>query len=155
MWCWWPSHIKPHQVSYESVAALSIETFHSADDISFPTIRPEYNGALAAFNRHNARLACDYDVRCSAGGHPKSSLIRRAIYEAVEPLSMERFHSAEEMSFPNIRTEYNGAPAAFNRHNARLACDYDVRCSAGGHPKSSLIRSAIRDCSTAVNGKIP
>ena len=39
---------------------------------------------------------------------------------------MERFHSAEEMSFPTIRTEYNGAPAAFNRHNARLACDYDV-----------------------------
>ena len=84
--------------------------------MSFPTIRTEYNGALAAFNRHNARLACDYDVRCSAGGHPKSSLIRSAIYEAVAPLSMERFHSAEEMSFPTIRTEYNVVVAAFNRH---------------------------------------
>ena len=123
---WLPSQIKSHQDTYEAVAPLSIERFHSADDMSFPTIRTDYNGALAAFNRHNARLACDYDVRCSAGGHPKSSLIRRAIYEAVAPLSMERFHSAEEMSFPTIRTEYNGALAPFNRHNAGVACDETV-----------------------------
>eukprot|EP00986_Skeletonema_menzelii_P014136 scaffold8960_cov154-Skeletonema_menzelii.AAC.3 len=78
MWCWWPSQIKPHQDIYEAVALLSIERFHSAEDLSFPTIGTEYNGALAPFNRHNAGVACDYDVRCGAGGHPKSSLIRSA-----------------------------------------------------------------------------
>ena len=57
MWSWWPSQIEPHQVSYEAVAPLSIDTFHSAEDMSFPTIRTEYNGALAAFNRHNAAVA--------------------------------------------------------------------------------------------------
>ena len=78
MWCWWPSQIKikSHQVSYEAVAPLSLETFHSAEDMSFPTIGAEYNGALAPFNRHNAGVAYDEDGRCGAGGHSKSSLIR-------------------------------------------------------------------------------
>ena len=58
--CWWPSQITLHQDTYEAVAPLSIETFHSAEDImSFPTIRTDFNGALAAFNRHNAAVACD------------------------------------------------------------------------------------------------
>ena len=76
MQCWWPSQIKPHQDTYEAVAPLSRETFHSAEQMSFLTIRTEYNGALAPFNRHNAAVTYDEDVRCGDGGNPKSSLIR-------------------------------------------------------------------------------
>ena len=54
----WPSQIDTHQVSYEAVAPLSSETFRSAEDMSFPTIRTEYNGALAPFNRHDADVSC-------------------------------------------------------------------------------------------------
>ncbi len=61
---WWPSQIKPHQDTYEAVAPLSIERFHSAEDMSFPTIRTDYNGALAPFNRHNAGVAYDDDMIC-------------------------------------------------------------------------------------------
>ena len=78
MLCWWPSQIKPHQDSYEAVAPLSIERFHSAEDMSFPTIGTEYNGVLAAFNRHITGVAYDEVVRCGAGGRPKSGLIRTA-----------------------------------------------------------------------------
>ena len=39
MWCSWPAQIKPHQVSYEAVSPPTIERFHSAEDMSFPTIR--------------------------------------------------------------------------------------------------------------------
>ncbi len=35
---------------------------HSAEDMSFPTIGAEYNGALAPVNRHNAGVGYDENV---------------------------------------------------------------------------------------------
>ena len=55
----WPSQIDTRQDTYEAVALLLRETFDSAEAMSFPTIRTEYNGALAPFNRHDADVACD------------------------------------------------------------------------------------------------
>jgi hypothetical protein len=42
---------------YEAVATLLRKRFLSAEDVSFPTIAPEYNGSLAASNRHDAGVA--------------------------------------------------------------------------------------------------
>ena len=52
MLCWQPSQIKPHQVSYANVAWLMCQIFHSAEDMSFPTIGADYIGPLAAFICH-------------------------------------------------------------------------------------------------------
>ncbi len=59
MWSWWPSQMGPHQVSYVDVAQLIHKRFHSAEDMSFPTIGTDYNGPSAPFNRHITGMAYD------------------------------------------------------------------------------------------------
>ena len=51
------AQIDTHQTMYEAVATLLRKRFLSAEDVSFPTIAPEYNGSLAASNRHDAGVA--------------------------------------------------------------------------------------------------
>ena len=46
------SKIGHHQVSYEAVTSLTSETFRSAEGMYLPTITANWNGPLAAFNRH-------------------------------------------------------------------------------------------------------
>ena len=43
-----PVQIGPHQVSYVAVATLIVICFAFGEDMSFPTIGPNYNGPLQA-----------------------------------------------------------------------------------------------------------
>ena len=49
----------PHQVSYVDVAQLLQRTLVGAEDVSFPTIRAEYNGPLEALNCYIAGVTYD------------------------------------------------------------------------------------------------
>ena len=59
MQCWRPSQIVPHQVSYEDVAQWIRLKLVGAADISFPTMRPNYNGSLEALYRHITGVTYD------------------------------------------------------------------------------------------------
>eukprot|EP00986_Skeletonema_menzelii_P011267 scaffold5772_cov145-Skeletonema_menzelii.AAC.2 len=54
MLCWRPSQIRPHQVSYEIVEQWVVLKVIVAEDISFFTIRTDFNVSPEASNRHIA-----------------------------------------------------------------------------------------------------
>ena len=65
-------------------------------------------------------------------------------YEAVVALFGERFHCAEDMSFPTIWAEFNGPLSHSQCYIAGANINYVPRYGAVGHPKSSFIRTFTR-----------
>ena len=61
---------------HEGVAQLIRVQFLNAEDMSLPTIRADFSGQLPHSKHNNAAATHDWEVSCSAGGHPKSAIIR-------------------------------------------------------------------------------
>ena len=79
MWCWRPPQISHHQDRHVLVAPLqslsidneSMALMQCPSALSAPTLM----GYLYAYN-YIAGATHDEEVRCGAGGHPKSAIIR-------------------------------------------------------------------------------
>ena len=52
---------RPHQDSYEVVATPITATFHCVEDMSFPTVRTDYNGPLLHSHCYIVGAVHDYD----------------------------------------------------------------------------------------------
>ena len=108
--------------------------------MSFRNVRTDFNGPLLLSQCYIAVATYDEEVRCGAGGHPNSTLIRaetrlQLLHHRERPL---RF---DAKSFRTIRTDFNGVFACLKSYIASATRDEEGRCGAGGHPKSRLIRT--------------
>ena len=89
MCCWQPPQIKPHQDSYEAVAALFTVQFFNAEDMSFPTIRTNSNGPLSRSQHHIAgatiQLDGDYIIWWQPPATKKKGLAGRSLTRRCAP----------------------------------------------------------------------
>ena len=76
MWCWQPPKTRHHQVNYEASHLGHRECEHIFVAAPFRTIRTDFNGVFACLQCYIAAATHDEEVRCGAGGHSKSAIIR-------------------------------------------------------------------------------
>ena len=77
MWCWRPPQIKSSSGLRRCCSSSTIdEREHGFDAVSFRTIRTDINGPFLLSKGYIAAATHELEVRCGAGGHPKSGTIR-------------------------------------------------------------------------------